>query len=448
MANIQQAARDAIWAQSQPGMFDIGQQAMNRQLQAQAARNQQAQLMGAMGPQMGQPGTPQQQMPAQGAPQGPQNPAQGQPQGVASQGLKMPGLTDPYPTSDPYAGLPQAQRQQMAAINHPDKVQAILQAQGLIDERTGKINERHKEFADHHVRMAASFPAGSTQRNQALAKLIRYQRQNGMDSSQIEELYGESPEIQDYGLQVMAAVNANLPPDYRAVIDAQGNEILANINDPRNKDVRPRPQRELVRIEGNKPMPTEQQVYRDDMVAAAKDSRTYVSDVISSGRDANTKLANNNRMLDLLKVVETGFGAEGKMKAQKILEAFGVKMDLASVPEGEELMALMGSLVMDVAERSSGSISDTEMRLFASYTANFGNTAEGNKNILKWQRAQLKRDVHLAKMAREMRKRGQSSPVIEDAIWNYIANNSLNSILEDGGEEAEVMELLRKYGNE
>jgi hypothetical protein len=111
----------------------------------------------------------------------------------------------------------------------------------------------------------------------------------------------------------------------------------------------------------------------------------------------------------------------------------GVKVDTDSIGRAEELMTLFGDEVMSRVGETKGAVSQKEMELFKEYSSNFGKTPEGNRAILRFKQAKLKRDIEIAKMVRKMQKNPMLTSIdIEEAIWNRVNEQDLSGMLTVG----------------
>ena len=86
---------------------------------------------------------------------------------------------------------------------------------------------------------------------------------------------------------------------------------------------------------------------------------------------------------------------------------------------------LLGDQVMARVEQTKGAVSEREMQLFTSYSANYGNSVQGNKLILEFQLLKAERDIEIGEMVRNLRKQGKSTLDIEENIHAYVQENPL-----------------------
>jgi hypothetical protein len=182
---------------------------------------------------------------------------------------------------------------------------------------------------------------------------------------------------------------------------------------------------------GNPPLPTDQQILRDDLIANAQRARESVMQNIKQGDSSTLTITNLNKALGLLDKVETGSLEETKIGLSKFAKSLGIDVDVSKISNAEQLMVLLGDEVMARVGETKGAVSEKEMDLFTRYSANFGNTVEGNRKILQFKLAKAKRDQKIASIARTMMDQKKPSTEIERAILKHINENPLTDYLED-----------------
>jgi hypothetical protein len=181
---------------------------------------------------------------------------------------------------------------------------------------------------------------------------------------------------------------------------------------------------------GNQQLPTEAEILREDTLSRAGEARDFIKGVMDVGYDARGKMAEYDRALTLLETVQTGPFQENLMAAKRMASQIGLDVDLSKVSSAEELRVLLGNEVMSRVGETKGAISEKEMDLFIQYSANFGNTPEGNRKILEFKKAKATRDMELMKIVRDMRKSGKTSPEIQEAVMDYVNEHDISSMLQ------------------
>lgn len=178
-----------------------------------------------------------------------------------------------------------------------------------------------------------------------------------------------------------------------------------------------------------------------DQKAYADAAREYVMQVGSDARNAQANKTNLNRMLKLLDTVGTGALEEDILKVKQLGRTLGFDVDERNIADAEQLMVLLGDQVMARVEQTKGAISEREMELFTSYSANYGNSVKGNKLILEFQLLKAERDIEIGEMVRNLRKQGKSTLDIEESIHTYIQENPLLPGLSDNNNTVDFKNL-------
>lgn len=177
---------------------------------------------------------------------------------------------------------------------------------------------------------------------------------------------------------------------------------------------------------GDKLRNADEQIAYDNKMSVADANRKYVQEVFDVGNNVYTDLANLKRGMKLLDSgIETGFGKNFEIGAKQLLNRFGV--DTKNLAGEEELRKILGDQVMARIAQTKGAISNKEMELFQRWSANIGNTPEGNKAILNFQINALERAKTLTNKIRQWRKQGVSESDIEEKISHFRESNPLST---------------------
>jgi len=208
-------------------------------------------------------------------------------------------------------------------------------------------------------------------------------------------------------------------------------------------------------IEAERRASTPEAIAHEDRMYDAKNAR----DVAKGWRTAAFAAPGNIRRYDqaikLLDTVETGTFEDIELQGRKIAAAFGFEVDWANIADAEQLQTLLGDEVMSRVQETKGAVSEKEMDLFEKYSANYGNTPEGNRQILKFKRAQAERDIEIQKYVTKLRKEGKSYMEVQDAVMGYMLENPLDYLLADvptssagpmSLEDAAAAEIQRRQG--
>ncbi|MCP5012285.1 MAG: hypothetical protein GY942_20090 [Aestuariibacter sp.] len=174
---------------------------------------------------------------------------------------------------------------------------------------------------------------------------------------------------------------------------------------------------------GEVKLPTDQEIMRGDILDRATKSRAFNNIVITDGRSGIKSSADYRKALSILDGVETGTFEETKLAGKKLGAALGFDVDMSNVANAEQLMTLLGDQVMARVGETKGAVSEKEMDLFTRYSANYGNTTEGNRRILQFKLEKAQRDIALAKIVRN--SKGKTSIEVEGSLWDYINENPI-----------------------
>lgn len=147
-------------------------------------------------------------------------------------------------------------------------------------------------------------------------------------------------------------------------------------------------------------------------------------ELIKAGGDARKLERDADQAIRLLDNVKTGKGEQFFLDARKLAKTFG--FEIGDVKDAEQIRTLFGNFVMDRILQTKGAVSDKEMQLFSEYSANYGNTPEGNKQILQFAKGAYKRSSEISRMIRDMRKQGKDEFEINLAVEDYQDKNPIS----------------------
>ncbi len=112
--------------------------------------------------------------------------------------------------------------------------------------------------------------------------------------------------------------------------------------------------------------------------------------VLARYEDANSRnttrrerLRGLESMMNLAGNIQSGFGADTKLEAQKLFSQLGFNVDMSKVASAEQFRTLAMDRIMEHVANSKGAISEKEMDAFERASPSLANTPEGNKLILK-----------------------------------------------------------------
>lgn len=149
----------------------------------------------------------------------------------------------------------------------------------------------------------------------------------------------------------------------------------------------------------------------------------FNEDVISAGTSARSMERNIDQAIGLLDEAQTGFGQNVILKAKQLGKTLG--MEVGDLSSQEQLRVLFGNEVMNRVAQTKGAVSDREMRMFSDYSANYGNTPDGNKQILGFAKAAYRRAQDVSKLVRDLRKDGKNEFEIQLAVEDFQDKNPL-----------------------
>jgi hypothetical protein len=157
--------------------------------------------------------------------------------------------------------------------------------------------------------------------------------------------------------------------------------------------------------------------------------------MIDAGKQAQSKIANYDRMNQLLDGVETGKfkGTTTDLKAAAKsmgidLEALGIKDDVAPVQAAQ---AMTNEMALQLRNPSSGggmpgALSNSDRDFLASMTPGVEKTKEGRALMTETAKKLAKRDMQISKMARDYRsKHGKIDEAFYSSLADYSEQNPL-----------------------
>jgi hypothetical protein len=166
------------------------------------------------------------------------------------------------------------------------------------------------------------------------------------------------------------------------------------------------------------------QIEVQEGLSRSREALSYNSGIIQASDDSRKYSRDIERAIQLLSEdTSTGFGADWILKGRQIGKALG--FDTESTANGEELRVLLGNQVMARVAQTKGAVSDREMALYTQYSANYGNSTEGNMQILKFAKAAYDRSIDTAAKIREWRKQGLTAGEVYDKVQEYQSKNEL-----------------------
>jgi len=133
--------------------------------------------------------------------------------------------------------------------------------------------------------------------------------------------------------------------------------------------------------------------------------------------------------------IETGGLTEAKISFLKLANSIGVPLSeetLKEIGDTEAFMSATGNFLFDSIQKTKGSISDSEMKIFRSINPGIVQTKEGNRIMLNYFIAKADRDQNLADYVEELEIDGVSPTEIQRKAraWLKKPENDLTNRLE------------------
>lgn len=139
---------------------------------------------------------------------------------------------------------------------------------------------------------------------------------------------------------------------------------------------------------------------------------------------SRSKLSKYDRMGQLLQQINTGKVEPTKTSIQAFADSLGISVD-KSLPAKQAFEALSNEIALTLRNPAGGAgmpgaLSDKDREFLQGMTPNLSKTPEGNRMIIETARKLAQRDMEVAKMAREYRKkRGQFDEGFFDELDKY-----------------------------
>jgi hypothetical protein len=131
--------------------------------------------------------------------------------------------------------------------------------------------------------------------------------------------------------------------------------------------------------------------------------------------------------------IETGGLNEAKVGFLKLANSMGVPLSedtLKEIGDTEAFMSATGNFLFDSIQKTKGSISDSEMKIFRSINPGIVQTKEGNRIMLNYFIAKADRDQKLADFVEELEIDGVSPTQIQREARQWLKDNDLSDRLE------------------
>jgi hypothetical protein len=151
------------------------------------------------------------------------------------------------------------------------------------------------------------------------------------------------------------------------------------------------------------------------------------------GFQAPSKIANLDRMSQLLEGVDSGRFSGAGMEVARFAKSFGLDVD-PKLGNKQAAEALAIEMALQMREPGSGPMTDKDFDNYLNSVPNLAKTSEGRRQITATMKAKAKRDIEMSKMAREYAKknRGVIDDNFLDVAAQYMAQNPVVPIDKSG----------------
>ena len=210
-----------------------------------------------------------------------------------------------------------------------------------------------------------------------------------------------------------------------------------------------------------------------DLGGGQKTSPELMSRYEKANAGQQTAAASLDRLNAIEKVVrnvDSGWGGEAKVNAQKLLMRVGLDVDENQIANAELLQKFSIEAVMDIVQQTKGAVSNKEMEMFMNAAPSLSNTPEGNKRIIEYTKKMVERSKELESyMASKVRSNPNMSVFDYDAIRMQKEEDlrgrplfdekellvltggpplAGGNVPENGGEKVDLDEMLKKFGGD
>lgn len=142
-------------------------------------------------------------------------------------------------------------------------------------------------------------------------------------------------------------------------------------------------------------------------------------DITRAGYEVPKKLAQLDRMEQLLSGVDGGAAAPALADIASLASSLGIKLD-PKLGAKQAAEALAREMAGSLRQPGTGPMTDKDFENFLKQVPSLSKTAEGRKQIMVTMRAALQRDLELAKFQREYAKK--NGGVIDDNFFDAVAD--------------------------
>ena len=179
-------------------------------------------------------------------------------------------------------------------------------------------------------------------------------------------------------------------------------------------------------------------------ITSARNNRglEYANSIYEQAQSSLATKETAKEALGRLENIETGGLTEAKIGFLKLANSMGLPLSedtLREIGDTEAFMSATGNFLFDSIQKTKGSISDSEMRIFRSINPGIVQTKEGNRIMLNYFIAKADRDQRLADYVEELEIDGVSPTEIQRKARAWLKNpeedlsNTLQGLKDEKG---------------
>lgn len=167
----------------------------------------------------------------------------------------------------------------------------------------------------------------------------------------------------------------------------------------------------------------------EEQKALGKDLAEQYSTTQKTAMSSSGLLNKLNRAEQLMQGINTGKLAPAANEVAAVAESFGIKLD-PKLPQKQAFSALSNELALRAKNAGGenlmpGAMSEADRTFLQQMSPSMSNTHEGNRLIIETNKRLAKRDVEIAKMAREYRNKNRTLNGFAEELANFSDKNPL-----------------------
>ncbi len=319
---------------------------------------------------------------------------------------------------------------------------------------TGELNEAgQEEVANFQAFAAPEDPRTNPFIQETLQNPEFQQAEPVMDMTGnrfAQQFAGDSPEVQQLALNFMQARQKDAPSMSRLVTiqDGKGGFEQVGLNsagDPIRSYGPPKPSTMFAT--------PDQQAEGRAKILSVDNANDFVNDQRNIALESAKSIVPATRALTLLEKgdLETGGITEFKTNVTAMLDSLGIpipKETMDKVSNTQTFRAEVGDFLFQNIGKTKGTVSDNEMKVFASISPGLQMTPEANKVLLEYIIKKAERDKNKVIFIQKMRRDGVSITEQRNKLEDFILDNDLSEILSPiAGETSEQQPFRSPQGD-